>query len=182
MYADGQSLRAAGVGCGNVAGNHAEAYRALDGEELVGCCDVDPSRAAAFAARHAVGHATDDLDDLLDAGIDLVSVCTPHPTHERVATAAAARGAQVLCEKPIAVDLAAAARTVAACEQAGVALGVLFQRRFRPAAARIRRGVDVGVLGTPVLGHASVLLHRDGDYSPRPRGGGRGRPTAAGCS
>lgn len=46
-------------------------------------------------------------------------VCTPHPTHEAAVTAAAARGAHVLCEKPIAVDLASAGRMIAACDAAG---------------------------------------------------------------
>ena len=40
-------------------------------------------------------------------------------------------------------------------------LGVLFQRRFWPAAQRIRAAIDDGTLGTPFLGHAAVLLHRD---------------------
>ena len=96
--------------------------------------------------------------------MDVVSVCTPHPTHEAVVTAAAARGAHVLCEKPIAVDLPSARRMTAACDAAGVTLGVLFQRRFWPAAQRIRAAIDDGTLGTPFLGHAAVLLHRDTSY------------------
>jgi predicted dehydrogenase len=51
-----------------------------------------------------------------------------------------------------------------ACAAAGVTLGVLFQRRFWPAAQRIRAAIDDGTLGTPFLGHASVLLHRDTTY------------------
>jgi predicted dehydrogenase len=70
----------------------------------------------------------------------------------------------VLCEKPIATGLGAAARMVAVCEAAGVTLGVAFQRRFWPAARRIRTAIDDGTLGVPVLGHTSVLLHRDTSY------------------
>ena len=70
----------------------------------------------------------------------------------------------MLCEKPIAIDLGAAGRMTAACDAAGVTLGVLFQRRFWPAAQRIRAAIDDGTLGTPFLGHASVLLHRDPSY------------------
>lgn len=155
-------LRAGILGCGNVAANHAAAYRDLPGVELVACGDVDPERAARFAGRH--GAVPADAEALFDLGLDLVSVCTPHPMHERAVTAAAARGVHVLCEKPIATDLAAADRMVSACEAAGVAFGVLFQRRFWPAAQRIRAAVDDGTLGIPVLGHASVLLHRDTSY------------------
>ncbi|MEU9059831.1 Gfo/Idh/MocA family oxidoreductase [Streptomyces sp. NPDC048430] len=158
----GAALRAAVIGCGNVAGNHAGAYRDLPGVDLVACADVDPDRAARFARSY--GAVASHPDDLFGLGLDLVSVCTPHPTHEAVVTRAAAHGVHVLCEKPIATELAAAARMVAACEAAGVTLGVAFQRRFWPAARRIRTAIDDGTLGTPVLGHTSVLLHRDTSY------------------
>lgn len=155
-------LRAGVIGCGNVAGNHAAAYRDLPGVELVACSDLDPARAARFAGQH--GAEAVRPEDVFALGLDLVSVCTPHPTHEAVVTEAAAHGVHVLCEKPVAIDLDAAARMVGACETAGVTFGVLFQRRFWPAAQRIRTAIDDGTLGTPILGHASVLLHRDTSY------------------
>ena len=124
--------------------------------------DVDPGRAGALARRFGGRAVTPE--QLLDLGLDVVSVCTPHPTHEDIVTRAAANGVNVLCEKPIAIDLSAAARMVTAAEAAGVLLGVLFQRRFWPAAQRIRRAIDDGTLGQPFLGHASVLLHRDSHY------------------
>ncbi|MGY0489464.1 Gfo/Idh/MocA family protein [Streptomyces sp. WG-D5] len=158
----GPVLRAAVIGCGNVAGNHAAAYRDLPGVELVACSDADPDRAARFAGQY--GAAASDPDDLFALGLDVVSVCTPHPTHEAVVTRAAAHGVHVLCEKPIATELGAAARMVEACETGGVTLGVAFQRRLWPAAQRIRAAIDDGTLGTPVLGHTSVLLHRDTSY------------------
>jgi UDP-N-acetyl-2-amino-2-deoxyglucuronate dehydrogenase len=158
------TLRVGIVGCGNIAGNHVAAFRSVAGVEVVACCDVDAGRAAAFADRHAVPASTTDVDALLDLGPDVVSVCTPHPTHEAVVTAAAARRAHVLCEKPIAVDLAAAGRMIAACDAARVTFGVLFQRRFWPAAQRIRTAIDDGTLGTPFLGHAAVLLQRATSY------------------
>ncbi|WP_166462842.1 Gfo/Idh/MocA family protein [Amycolatopsis acidicola] len=155
-------IRAGVIGCGNVAGNHASAYRDLPDTELVACADVDPARAGEFAARY--GAAATSPAEIFGLGLDVVSVCTPHPTHEAVVTEAAAHGVQVLCEKPIAIDLGAAARMIEACERAGVTLGVLFQRRFWPASQRIRAAIDDGTLGEPVLGHASVLLHRETSY------------------
>jgi UDP-N-acetyl-2-amino-2-deoxyglucuronate dehydrogenase len=157
-------MRVAIVGCGNIAGNHVAAFRVAPGTEVVACCDLDADRAAGFAARHGVPTSVASVDALLDLGVDVVSVCTPHPTHESVVTAAAARGVHVLCEKPIAIDLASAGRMIAACDAAGVTFGVLFQRRFWPAAQRIRAAIDDGTLGRPFLGHASVLLHRDTSY------------------
>jgi len=158
------TLRVGIVGCGNIAGNHVTAFRSVPDVEVVACCDIDAGRATAFASRHGVPVAVGDVAALLDRGVDVVAVCTPHPTHEAVVVAAAASGVHVLCEKPIAIDLAAAGRMIAACEAAGVTFGVLFQRRFWPAAQRIRTAVDDGTLGTPFLGHAAVLLHRDTSY------------------
>lgn len=156
-------MRVGVVGCGNIAANHVVAFRGA-GVEVVACADVDAARAAGFAARHGIPAAVASVDALLDLGVDAVSVCTPHPTHEAVVTAAAARGVHVLCEKPIAIELPAAAGMIAACDAAGVTFGVLFQRRFWPAAQRIRAAIDDGTLGTPFLGHAAVLLHRDSSY------------------
>ena len=157
-------LRAGVVGCGTVAANHAAAYRAATGVDLVACCDVLPAKAHAFAERHGIEQAVDDIEALLDLGVDVISVCTPHPVHEAATLAAAARGVHVLCEKPIAIELSSGLRMVEACEAAGVTLAVAFQRRFWPASRRIRAAVDDGSVGLPVLGHASVLLHRDTEY------------------
>ena len=150
------------IGCGAIAGNHVAAYRAVAGVEIVACIDADPVRAREFASRHGIAWSGDDLAAMPAA--DLVSVCTPHPTHERVVIAAAARGLHVLCEKPLAAEPAEAERMVAACREAGVRLGTVFQRRFWPAAQRIRRALDDGTLGEPVLARVEVLLHRDREY------------------
>jgi UDP-N-acetyl-2-amino-2-deoxyglucuronate dehydrogenase len=152
------------VGCGKIAGNHALALQRVPGVEVVACCDPDLDRARAFAAEYGIAHAVAGLDDLLDSNPAAVTVCTPHPVHEQVVVWAAGAGLHVLCEKPIAVELAAADRMIAATERAGVTFGVVFQRRFWPAAQRIRAAIDDGRLGRPVLGEVSVLLHRPGEY------------------
>ncbi|MBX7442947.1 MULTISPECIES: Gfo/Idh/MocA family protein [unclassified Arthrobacter] len=160
-------LRVGIAGCGAISHNHLAAFRSLDGLEIVGVCDVDPGRAQATAREWGIPHALSTVDALLALDLDIVSVCTPHPTHEEVVLQAAAAGVHVLCEKPIAVELASAERMVQACDQAGVKLGVLFQRRFWPAAQRIRAAIDDGTVGRPILGQCSVMLHRDPEYYSR---------------
>lgn len=155
-------LRAGILGCGNIAVNHAAAYRDISGIELVACADIDIGRARRLVNQY--GGQAAEPSDIFSHELDLVSICTPHPTHESAVTAAVTHGVHVLCEKPIAIDFGAAARMVGACEDAGVAFGVLFQRRFWPAAQRIRRAIDDGILGNPFLGHVSVLLHRETSY------------------
>ena len=163
----GRPLRVGIAGCGAISHNHVNAFRALDGVEIVGVCDIDPARAHATAREWGIPNAVSTVGALLALDLDVVSVCTPHPTHEEVVLQAAAAGVHVLCEKPIAVELASAERMVQACDDAGVKLGVLFQRRFWPAAQRIRAAIDDGTLGRPILGQCSVMLHRDPDYYSR---------------
>lgn len=152
------------VGCGKIAINHAKALHAMPEVELAACSDTSKERADSFAAAHGIAHAYDDLEALLGSGLDAVTICTPHPTHEAIVIAAAEHGLHVLCEKPIAITLDEADRMVEATAAAGVKFGVLFQRRFWPAARRVRTAIDDGRIGIPMLGEASVLLHRPSSY------------------
>lgn len=160
-------LRVGIAGCGAISHNHLEAFRSLDDVEIVGVCDIDLDRAQIAAGEWGIPNAVSTVEELLGLGLDIVSVCTPHPTHEDVVLQAAAAGVHVLCEKPIAVELASAQRMVKACNDRGVKLGVLFQRRFWPAAQRIRAAIDDGTLGRPIMGQCSVMLHRDPEYYSR---------------
>lgn len=157
-------LRAAVIGCGAIAGNHVAAFDAAPGVEVVACFDIDGQRARTFASAKDIEFSAPTLDAVFDHGVDLISVCTPHPTHEAVVMAAAVRGIHVLCEKPIAIDVPTAERMVRACDEAGVIFGSVFQRRLWPAAQRIRDAIDDGALGRPILARAEILLHRDSSY------------------
>lgn len=168
MTTSSTSKRAGLIGCGAIAENHLAGYRKA-GVDVVLVCDVDLQRAREFAS-HGIAVATSDIDtalgwrDVQGQGLDLVSVCTPHPTHPQIVIAAAAAGLHVICEKPISIDLDAAQAMVDACEQAGVLLSVCFQRRFWPASLAIRSAIDDGRLGTPMIGDCQVLLHRRPEY------------------
>ena len=153
------------IGCGKIGATHAAALRTLDEAEFVACSDVDEGRARAFAATYGVPRVFGDAAALLGSGeVEAVLVCTPHPAHAPVVTAAAEAGVHVLCEKPIAIGLAEADRMVEAAERAGIAFGVIFQRRFWPAAQRIRAALDAGRLGRPTLGECSVRIWRSPEY------------------
>ena len=156
------------IGCGKIAINHAAALQRIPEVELVACTDVDGERAAAFAADHGIARSYGDVGKMLTSGLDAVTVCTPHPVHEAGVLAAARHGLHVLCEKPIAITLEETDRMIDACRDAEVKFGVLFQRRFWPAAQRIRQALDDGTLGTPIIGTCAVRLGRDADYYAEP--------------
>jgi UDP-N-acetyl-2-amino-2-deoxyglucuronate dehydrogenase len=158
------TVRVGIIGCGKIAINHAKALAGIDGVELASCCDIDSARADEFATKFGFAKSFDTVERLLDSGVETVTVCTPHPSHEEVVVAAASRGLNVLCEKPIALTLEGADRMTRAAEAAGVKFGVLFQRRFWPASRRARDAVQDGKIGLPIFASTTVRLGRDRGY------------------
>ena len=155
------SLRVGIIGCGVIAKNHALAFQAHPQVHVVGVVDVDINRAQEFATQWNIAQAYSDVEELLSSGIDAVTICTPHPTHEALVLQAAAAGVHVMCEKPLSTDYQATQRMVAACEEAGVLLSGMFQRRWWPAAQEIKAAVTKN---PAILGHVQVALHRELSY------------------
>jgi UDP-N-acetyl-2-amino-2-deoxyglucuronate dehydrogenase len=153
------------IGCGKIAETHAGALATLPDSRFLAVCDVDEERARAFAARYNVPHAYGSVAEMVRTpGLQAVLVCTPHPYHAPCVIAAAEAGIHVMCEKPIAVDLAAADAMIEATRRAGVTFGVIFQRRLWPAAQRLRAAIDAGKLGRVILGDCVVKWWRPPDY------------------
>jgi len=157
-------LRTALIGCGKVAGIHAEALTRSPLSELAAVCDRDRSRAAQFAAKYGGAPFTDLAALLRDARPDAVIVCTPHPLHAEATVAAAEAGAHVLVEKPMAASLEDCDRMIEATRQAGVKLGVVSQRRFYEPVRRMKAAIDAGKIGKPILGVFQMYSWRDEAY------------------
>lgn len=157
-------MRTAVVGCGKIGRTHARALASLPGSEFVAVADPVAQRAADFAAEFGV-RPYDDLDTMLEREqLDVLSVCTPHPAHADAVIRAAARRVHALVEKPLAPDLAECDRAVAASRAAGVRLGVVSQRRFYRPVLRVKRAIESGDIGTPILATLCVLGWRDRAY------------------
>src|SRR5262245_47903740 len=141
------------VGTGGIAHTHAAALAALaDDAELVACCDVAPARVAGFAERWGVRGQFHSARSMLDAGgLDVVCVCTPHPQHAEPLILAAERGVHGVVEKPFTATLADCDRVLEASAKHGTMISVMSQRRWFPAALRIREAIDSGALGSRMV-------------------------------
>jgi predicted dehydrogenase len=153
-----EPLRVGIVGCGFQGRLHADVLSRMDGIELAAVCDRDTARAAEVASEFGVSSVHGDYRALLDAAsYDLVTVCTMPDTHRRITLDALECGANVLCEKPFALDASQALEMIVAAERAGLMLSVGFNMRFMDGALAMRRFVDEGRLGTPICGRGWML-------------------------
>jgi predicted dehydrogenase len=109
--------------------------------------DVDVASAAPFAAEMNIALKPGYDEALADADIDAVILATPHGLHEEQVMQAAKAGKQIFCEKPLALTAAAAERMLAACEAAGITLGIGHERRYEPALEELHRMAGAGDLG-----------------------------------
>ncbi len=96
-----------------------------------------------------------DYHELLRRGdIDAVSVCVPSGMHGAVAMDAARAGKHVMLQKPCEITLPKIDELIKVCDESGVKLGAIFQRRTSRLWHRIKHVVDSGQLGKMVLGDA----------------------------
>jgi len=152
-------LRVGVIGAGVMGSNHARVLAGLPGVTLVGIVDPLPAhRARAVEMTGCTTFAT--LEELVDAGVDAVTIAAPTHLHHEVALACIARKIHVLVEKPIASTVEEGHEIVAAARHAGVTLMVGHVERFNPAVAAIKQAIT----GEDIL---SIGITRVGPFPPR---------------
>jgi predicted dehydrogenase len=145
-------LRAAVIGTGGVARlRHIPAFKRAEELGLARLVALsDPVEASLNAAAREFGVDKTYLDwrELLEQERpEVVSVATPNAYHEEISTAALKAGAHVLCEKPLALDLAGARRMLDVAEETGRRTSVNFRYRWVPSMAFLHELVAAGELG-----------------------------------
>ncbi len=149
--------RAGIVGAGFMGRVHARAIRAAGGA-VVAAVGRDAERSAAAAAELGADGTHADLAALLaDAEIEVVHVCTPNASHLEIATAALEAGKDVVCEKPLALDVAAATGLVRLAQESGRLLAVPYVYRFHPMVREARARIARGEIGRPLVAHGGYL-------------------------
>ena len=151
------------IGAGRIGALHARHLAgAIEGARLVRV--VDPDLAAAERAALAgasFGAAFDDA--VADPAVDALLIASPTKEHAWQLEAAAAAGKAILCEKPVADDLAETARAMDAVARAGVPFQIGFNRRFDPAYAEVARAVRAGEIG-----RVELFRSQSSDPGPAP--------------
>ena len=153
------------LGVGEMGRQHAENLRRLvPRAQLVAVADVDGARAGKVATELEIEYAYPSLEAMLEnKSIQAVLIATPDKFHAAAVKTAALAGKDILCEKPLGINLESAKEALQAVRDAGVRLQIGFMRRYDPAYAAAMKQIEAGEIGDPVVFKS---VGRDKDMPP----------------
>lgn len=157
-------IRFALIGCGSVAGKHAESLRRIQGAALVAVCDADESKARLLAGRYDVPHYADYHAMLSSEAVDVVAILTPSGEHAEHVRGVLKYRKHIVVEKPMTLRLDDADEIIRGCEDAGVSLFVVQQHRYNRPIQALRAALNTGRFGKLVLGTVRVRWSRTQAY------------------
>jgi predicted dehydrogenase len=152
-----KTVRLAIIGTGGMANGHASRFSAIEGSQVVACCDIVPGRAKAFAEKHQIPAFYENASEMLKKeALDGVSVVTQDRAHAEAALLALAHNVHVMCEKPLADNLKDANRMAALARRKKRLTAVNFSYRNNPATQKAAEIAASGALGR--------IMHVEGAY------------------
>src|ERR1700693_2881199 len=153
------------LGVGAMGKRHAENIRRLVPEaRLIAVADVAADQARQVATELEIEQGFATFEAMLERkDIDCVVIATPDKFHAQAIRTAAAAGKQILCEKPLALNLADAHSALEAVAKAGVRLQIGFMRRYDPGYSAAKKRIEAGDIGEPVIFKS---IGRDKDAPP----------------
>ena len=117
-------------------------------------CGRNPERTQAFAEKWDIEHYFTDFDAMLASGlVDAVFIGTINKYHHEMTMKALDAGLHVLCEKPLAMNVAEAQEMADKAEAVGTKTMATFTYRFMPTARYVKRLLDEGYIGKPYQLH-----------------------------
>lgn len=155
-------IKVALIGIGGMGGVHFNAYKTIEGCEVVAVADVRVDMAKEKVAG-TNAKVYQDIDTLLaNETVDMIDICTPSYMHTELSVKALEAGCHVLCEKPMSISTEDTSRVIETAERVGKSFMTAHVVRFMAPYVYLRSVVDSGELGRPV----HIAMNR---YSSIPR-------------
>lgn len=153
-------VRVALIGTGFIGRTHLDVWEKMNEAEIVAVCTSSAPKGGEMAERYHCHHYQNLLQLLDQEEIDVVDICTPTFLHEENIVAAAERGLDIICEKPITRSLDSMDRILDAVRKAGVLLMAGHVLRFWAEYDMVKEMYDKGMFGRI----QSVYTHRLAEY------------------
>jgi predicted dehydrogenase len=156
-----KKLRIAFIGAGGIAGAHMSYLSKFDDVELVALADVNEAGMAKHAKTYNVPQTFTDYKEMLaKVQPEAVSVCTPNGLHAPNTIAALNAGANVLVEKPLAMNAKEGQAMLDAAKKNKKKLVIGFQYRYGSNSTYLKKAVDAGSFGKIMYGRCQALRRR----------------------
>ncbi|GAC1385144.1 MAG: Gfo/Idh/MocA family oxidoreductase [Ginsengibacter sp.] len=151
------------MGCGRIAQRHAE--HIYNKGILTAVCDIEKVKADTLAKKYN-SEAYYDLDSLLEneKDIDIIAICSPNGLHAAHSIKCLNAGFNVVCEKPLAINVADCGKMIQAAEKSNKRLFAIKQNRYNPAVDAVKKIVDEGRMGNINSIQLSCFWNRNSDY------------------
>ncbi len=161
-----KKYRVAFIGTGAIVGNHLKAVEeAGERVELAAAVSLDEERLQEVCRENNIPNMyTDATQMLAEIKPDLVHILTPPNVHFPLILQCLEAGAWVYCEKPLVASLAQFDQITEVEKATGCYVNTVFQWRFGSAGQHVKRLIESGELGRPLIGHCQTLWYRDHAY------------------
>lgn len=142
-----KNIRFGIIGAGNIAKKFAAAVQMTEGAELCGVASKSADRAKNFAEAWNIPYYYDNYETLMQSDIDAVYIATTNNDHYKNILLAASCKKHILCEKPLCLNPADAARACDTAEKNGVFLMEAVWSRFLPSTQKVLCLIKEGLIG-----------------------------------
>jgi predicted dehydrogenase len=151
-----KKLRFAVFGCGFWSNFQIPGWLELEGVELAAVYNRTGEKAEAVAKKFGNVKVYDDPVKLLDSeDLNFVDIITDVDTHFKFTELAAAKGYDVVCQKPMAPTYEQARKMVKICHDNHVKLFINENFKFQAPVRRLKEVMDSGIIGEPFKSRVS---------------------------
>lgn len=133
------------IGHGFMGHEHETMLSDMEGIHLVGFADIDPKQLE--DVKPGLKRYANDTELIEDPEVDVVLIAANNNQHHDLVIQAARAGKDIICEKPVAMNVAELDEMMTVVEECGVKFTVHHQRRFDPDFRTAKEIIDSGTLG-----------------------------------
>lgn len=152
------------VGCGKISVRHIDAIKKIPNYRIVSICDNQTRNLDNINLGNNVKKFTYFKDMTSNVDLDVVSICTPNGLHAENTIFAADRGINVICEKPIALDINSAKKMLETCLKNKVNLMIILPFRKYRLINLIKEKIKLGAFGKIHLINLNIFWSRPQSY------------------
>lgn len=157
-------LRIGVIGLGVISKVHIPIIVNNQNSQFISVCDVDHSKVQGVTSQLGCNGYINYKTMIDNEKLDLVHICTPHYLHKEMILYALEKGINILCEKPVVMNLNEASEVEKALKKSSVKLGVVFQNRLNSTSVTMKKYIDNETLGKIKGIRAFLTWYRSTNY------------------